>query len=300
MQNNKKGVIWFVILIIAAFIFVAYLLYIAVFSVKVPVWYTAIKVNMYWDAKWVSIYTLGTWRNYYNPIVADVYKYPTHVQQTEYETISFQDTDWLVISTKIWLDYKIEWTKVATIFENYRVSSDRLTNELMATWLKNSINRASSSYKVDELYWPKKEEFRLKVLEAIKADFDWKGIIVNNVYFVWDMKLPSQVMDRINAKIEATQNAMQKENELRAVEAEAAKVVAQAKWEAEAKVTAAKWNAEALKINAIAEAEAIKIKSQAIVNQGGAEYVQLQAIEQWNWVLPVTTLWNNVPFINLK
>jgi hypothetical protein len=80
----------------------------------------------------------------------------------------------------------------------------------MATWLKNSINRSASKFKVDELYWSKKEEFRLAVLESIKADFDTKGIIVNNVYFVWDMKLPPQVITRINAKIEATQTAMQK------------------------------------------------------------------------------------------
>lgn len=172
MKNSKKWFMWSAILIMIATIVGLYILFITVFSVKIPVWYTWIKVNMYWDAKWVSIYTLKTWRNYYNPITADVFKYPNHIQQKEYETISFQDTDWLVISTRIWLDYKFDESKISTIFEQYRASSDRLTNELMATWLKNSVNRASSSFKVDELYWPKKEEFRLKALENIKADFD--------------------------------------------------------------------------------------------------------------------------------
>lgn len=289
MITNKKWFLWTAILIILATIVWIYLLFITVFSVKIPVWYTWIKVNMYWDAKWVSIYTLKTWRNYYNPITADVFKYPNHIQQKEYETISFQDTDWLVISTRIWLDYKFDESKISTIFEQYRASSDRLTNELMATWLKNSVNRASSSFKVDELYWPKKEEFRLKALENIKADFDEKGIVVNNVYFVWNMVLPEQVMWRINAKIEATQNAMQKENELRAVEAEAQKQIAEANWYAESQIIKAK-----------ADAETIRIKSQAITSQWGMEYVQLQAIDKWNWALPITALWDNVPFINLK
>lgn len=289
MKNTKKWFMWSVILIIIATIVWIYLLFVTVFSVKIPVWYTWIKVNMYWDAKWVSIYTLKTWRNYYNPITADVFKYPNHIQQKEYETISFQDTDWLVISTRIWLDYKFDESKITSIFEQYRASSDKLTNELMATWLKNSVNRASSSFKVDELYWPKKEEFRLKALENIKADFDEKGIVVNNVYFVWNMILPEQVMGRINAKIEATQNAMQKENELRAVEAEAQKQIAEANWYAESQIIKAK-----------ADAETIRIKSQAITSQWGMEYVQLQAIDKWNWVLPVTSLGENVPFINLK
>lgn len=289
MKNNTKGFIWFIITIVIVTILSLYFIFILVFSVKIPVWYMWIKVNMYWDAKWVSVYTLKTGRNFYNPITADVYKYPTHIQQKEYSNIRFQDVDWLVIWAVIWLDYQFNEAQVPKIFEQYRASSDKLTNELMYTWLKNSINRASTWFKVDELYWPKKEEFRLKVLDFIKADFDEKGIVVNNVYFVWDMILPEQVMTRINAKIEATQTAMQKENELRAVEAEAQKQIAEAKWYNEAQIIKAK-----------ADAEAIRIKAEAIRNQWGAEYVQLQAVEKWNWVLPVTSLWNNIPFINLK
>lgn len=270
-------------------LFVIIFMWYLVFSVKVPVGYTGIKVNMYGDGKWVSIYTLKTGRNFYNPITTDVYKYATFINQKEYEWVSFQDVDGLVIKANIGLDYKFDETKVAKIFEEYRSSSSRITNEYMATWLKSAVTRVSSKFKVDELYWPKKEEFRLAILESIKKDFDEKWVIVNNIYFVGDMELPQAIVWRINAKIEATQNAMQKENELRAVEAEAQKQIAEAKWVSESTLIKAK-----------AEAEAIKIKTNAITQQGGTEYVQLQAIEKWNWVLPVTTLGNNTPFINIK
>lgn len=264
-------------------------LYYVVFSVKIPVSYQGIKVNLYWDEQGVSIYTLDTWRNLYNPITSDVYKYPVFVQQEVYNWITFQDVDWLVITANIGMDYKFQDTSVAKIFEEYRVGPSTLTNQYMPTWLKNSINRASAKFKVDELYWPKKEEFRLAILENIKEDFDEKGIVVNNIYFVWDMELPNQVMSRITAKIEATQNAMQKENELRAVEAEAQKKIAEAKGYNEAKI-----------IKAQADAEAIRIQAEAIRNQWGAEYVQLKAIEQWDGKLPVTTLWDSVPMLQLK
>lgn len=288
MKQNSK---WFIdIVLITIGVLIALIIFVVlVFSIKIPVWYTGIKVDLYWTNKWVNLNTLSTWRNWYNPFTSDVYTYPIFIQQKEYSQISFQDTDWLSIVSNIGMDYQFKSESISSIFENYRSSADRITNELMATWLKSSINRASSKFKVDELYWPKKEEFRLSILENIKKDFDEKGIIVSNIYFVGTMDLPQQVMQRINAKIEATQTAMQKENELRAVEAEAQKQIAEAKWYNESQI-----------IKAQADAEAIRIKSEAIKSQWWAEYVQLQAIEKWNWVLPVTSLWENVPFINLK
>ena len=286
MKKNNKGNA-FVGWVIATLLIWIFLFYV-VFSVKIPVGNVWIKVNMYGSDKWVSIYTLKTWRNWYNPITSDVYKYSTFIQQKVYEQASFQDTDWLSIKANIWMDYKFDEAKISKIFEEYRADSDKITNIYMATWLKNSINRASATFKVDELYWPKKEEFRLLILDNIKKDFEAKWIIINNIYFVWDMSLPEQVMGRINAKIEATQTAIQKENELRAVEADAQKKIAEAKW-----------NSESVLINARAEAEAIKIKSQAIISQGWKEYVELQAIQKWNWVLPQVSWWNT-PFINLN
>lgn len=288
MKKNSKWFIGIVAITIWVLI-ISVILIISIFSVKIPVWYTGIKVDLYWTNKWVNLNTLSTWRNWYNPFTSDVYTYPIFIQQKEYSQISFQDTDWLSIVSNIGMDYQFKSESISSIFENYRSSADRITNELMSTWLKSSINRASSKFKVDELYWPKKEEFRLSILENIKKDFDEKGIIVSNIYFVGTMDLPQQVMQRINAKIEATQTAMQKENELRAVEAEAQKQIAEAKWYNESQIIKAK-----------ADAEAIRIKSEAIKSQWWTEYVQLQAIEKWNWVLPITSLWENVPFINLK
>lgn len=48
------------------------------------------------------------------------------------------------------------------------------------------------------------------------------------------------------------------------------------------------------------EADAIRIKAEAVSKQGGAEYVQLQAISKWDGKLPVTSAGGAVPFINVK
>ena len=57
---------------------------------------------------------------------------------------------------------------------------------------------------------------------------------------------------------------------------------------------------DALECFRTAEAKAIQIKAQAVTQQGGKDYVQLQAIEKWDGKLPTQMVPGaTVPFINL-
>lgn len=60
-----------------------------------------------------------------------------------------------------------------------------------------------------------------------------------------------------------------------------------------------KVQAERKRIEAQGEADAIRIKAEAVAKQGGAEYVQLQAIQKWNGTLPTYT-GNTLPFLQVK
>lgn len=62
----------------------------------------------------------------------------------------------------------------------------------------------------------------------------------------------------------------------------------------------AKIVAERQRVQAQGEADAIRIKAEAVSKNGGAEYVQLQAIAKWDGKLPVTSAGGAVPFINVK
>ena len=64
-------------------------------------------------------------------------------------------------------------------------------------------------------------------------------------------------------------------------------------------VELAKAEADRKRIEAQGEADAIKIKAAAINQQGGDDYVRLQAIAKWDRKLPTTT-GGAVPFINVK
>lgn len=81
------------------------------------------------------------------------------------------------------------------------------------------------------------------------------------------------------------------------------KSAAKAQFELQAqknKLEVTKIEAEREREKAKGEADAIRIKAEAVAKQGGAEYVQLQAIQKWNGVLPTTNAGGAVPFINVK
>lgn len=81
----------------------------------------------------------------------------------------------------------------------------------------------------------------------------------------------------IEAKQVAQQEALKAENDLRRIEVEAKQKIETAK----------------------ADAETIRIQAQAITQQGGPEYVQLQAIKKWTGEVPQYMMGSSVPFINL-
>lgn len=66
------------------------------------------------------------------------------------------------------------------------------------------------------------------------------------------------------------------------------------------KLENARVTAERQRVEAQGEADAIRIKAEAVSKQGGAEYVQLQAIQKWDGKLPVTNAGAALPILGLK
>lgn len=65
-------------------------------------------------------------------------------------------------------------------------------------------------------------------------------------------------------------------------------------------VILAKAEAERKRAEAQGDADAIRLRAAAVTSQGGAEYVQLKAIEKWDGKLPVTQAGGAVPFLSIK
>lgn len=65
-------------------------------------------------------------------------------------------------------------------------------------------------------------------------------------------------------------------------------------------VELARAEAERKRVEAQGEADAIRLRAAAVSAQGGADYVQLKAIEKWNGKLPDTMAGSATPFVHVK
>ena len=133
-----------------------------------------------------------------------------------------------------------------------------------------------------------KTELLEQVTQDLKNKLDPIGIKIVKLSWVSDLEYPQKVKESINAKIEATQKALLRENEIAQSKAESIKAIEKARGEAESTMLKAK-----------AEADAITLRGQAL--RSNPEVLQLEAIGKWNGILP-TYMSNGsaVPFVPIK
>ena len=137
---------------------------------------------------------------------------------------------------------------------------------------------------VEQIYGAQKEKFIAKVNEIVKRDAGVTGIEVEKIYLVGSFELPDTVINSINSKIQASQNAMKVENEVATARAEAQKTIV----DAEAR-------GKQILINAESQARANRILAESLTS----EFVSYQAILRWNGELPKYT-GSSIPLINFK
>lgn len=256
----------------------------SVFSVAVRPGEVAIKVDMYGHDKGVQAEVLPTGRNFYNAITHDVIKFPTYIQQKDYKEIQFQDVDGMMLSTDVAVAYKFSNEKIADLYVEYRRNPRQITEDYFPTWIRNAMVKQSSTMKVDEIYGTKKEQYRVAVKEALQADFSEKGIIIDDIYFTKEIVIPEQVKARIDSKIQATQIAQQKENELAAVKADVEKRVAEEEGKARSRIIESESRAKEIE-NLTAQ---LSDKYIAYLKLD----VQKTAVDKWNGVQPTVVSGN--------
>lgn len=251
------------------------------------------------SAKGVSDTPIQPGWGFRNLFVEDVVEYPTFLQtaiwtksategSSEDQSIVANSKEGVAVSIDVSLSYTLEAAKVPDLYVKYRSNIESIQKTYLRQSVRQAIQDTFGDYSVEQIYGPKKQEIAGKIQAQLingvgKDGFNFSQFTINEI------RLPEQVMGSINAKIQAGQDALKAEQILKQTIIEAQQKVAQAKGDADARLT-----------NAKAEAEAIKIQASAIQTQGGADYVQLKAIEKWNGVLPAQQVPGaTVPFINL-
>lgn len=261
---------------------------------KVPAGHVGVKVYLLGTEKGVDHEVLGVGR-YWIGVNEELYLFPTFKQNFVWtkdategsptdESIDFQTKEGLSVNTDVGITYSIEQDKVSTVFQSYRRGVEEITDIFLRNQVRDAFNKVGSTMPMEAVYGEGKQELLRRVEDKVKEQVGPLGIKLEAVYLVGRLRLPSTVETSINAKLEATQKAQQRENELREAEAAARKAVASAQGEADAIL--------------------LRAKAQALANQTLArsltrELIEYERTQKWDGKLPQVS-GGIVPMLNLK
>lgn len=266
-----------------------------------------IKVNLSGSAKGVDQEVLPVGWYVIGP-TEQLYTFPTfeknfpwtkelHEGHAVDESISFQTREGLNVNVDMGITFHIPPEKVATVFQKYRLGIDEITDTFLRNNVRDAMNEVSSTMPVESIYGDGKTQLLAEVTKKVRAQVEPLGISVTNIYFIGQMRLPPQVVDAINAKITATQQAMQAQNELARTQAEAQKQIAAAQGEAQSHIAQANGEAAAILSKAKAQAEANLTLSRSLT----PELVEYIKANRWNGELPQYMFGSGVtPLLNLS
>lgn len=243
---------------------------------RVPAGHRGVIVNLYGSDRGISEQSVGVGR-YYLGWNKELYIFPTFLQNyawTGKERIQVQTSEGLSIFTEAGITYKINPENVVKVFQKYRLGIDEITNTFLHNQIRDAMSQVASTLSIEDIYGPKKELFIKTVNDIVKAEAVLNGIEVEKIYLIGSFDLPQGVIDSVNDKIQATQNAMKVENEVATSRAEAQKII----------------------VTAEARAKANKILSESLT----PEFIRYQTILKWNGELPRFSGNNAVPFIDVE
>jgi regulator of protease activity HflC (stomatin/prohibitin superfamily) len=250
--------------------------------------HTGIKINKVGDNRGVSKENLVSGWVFYFPITTKIVEYPTFNQRVAWtanknegsptnEELSFQTKDNVPVTMDVAVNYTLLEAKVPEFYTKFRADKiSYFTHGFLRDQARNAVTQIGSEYLFDEVNGSKKEEFLTKVNQYLAKSVTEFGVVIaaNGVSLIGAMRPPENLRNAINARVQAIQESMKAENELRTYKANAAKAVAQAE----------------------GEAASMRAKSASITPQ----FMELKKLEieeerikKWNGVLPVTMLGGN-------
>jgi regulator of protease activity HflC (stomatin/prohibitin superfamily) len=189
------------------------------------------------------------------------------------------------VNADVGITYSVIPDKVPMIFQKYRKQLEEITHIYIRNMVRDAFVKAASTRPVEDVYGAGKAKLLLEVEQSVREQTQ-DMFKIERIYLVGDLRLPEQVTNALNLKIQATQQAQQVENEIRTAKAEAEKKIAEAEGQG-----------KSILIVAQSQADANNLLAKSLT----PELVQYQALKVWNGILPTTMLPNGtVPFVSVK
>lgn len=255
---------------------------------KVPAGNVGVKFDLYGGDKGVTGEVVGPGK-YWLGWNEEIYLFPTFTVNDSYvekegNQITFQDRDGTQITADVGVSFSIPADKADEVFQKYRKGVDEIVDTVLKNAVRNALNSETGQMEVSEIYGVGKEALMQRTLQRVQKELGPVGVNVENLFWIGAMKLPPQITGAINAKIEATQKAQQRENELQTAKAQAEIEREKARGEADALIIAANGQAQA---------------NQKLAASLTPQLVQYELAKRWDGKLPQVT-GENVPMLQLK
>lgn len=201
-------------------------------------------------------HTIGPGMHWLTPITQNVEKFDVQTQKEQTEATA-ASSDLQQVSATVAVNFNVDPDKVGDLY--VRVGSN-YKNKIIDPAIQEVVKAVTAKYTAEQLLTKRTDVTRDMQLALAERLVQYDIIVGANGVSIVNFAFSESFNVAIEAKVTAEQNALAAKNKLDQVKYEAAQTVASAQ----------------------AQAEAIKIQAQAINSQGGADYVALQKIKQWN------------------
>ena len=254
----------------------------------------------------------------YNPLTETVVEFPTTVQTAVWtqnahegapvdESITFTSREGVTVSSDVGLSYHVEPDHAARLYARFRQTDlPRLTDGYVRNLVRDALNESASAMTIQEIYGAGKTRLLHDSLAVVRSRLGNDGFAVDQLSFQGALRLPQNVIEAINQAIEATQHALQAQNRVAQVEAEASQRVAEARGQAEASRQRAQGDADALMIRTRADSESrlTMARAEARVNETirlstSPEVLRYRVLNRWNGVLPTVSGGSAMPMLTM-
>ena len=251
-----------------------------------------IKVNLTGDDRGISDYSYETGWVPYNTWTEMLYEFPVYQRHLEYEDQIVITKGGFAATIRPTFNYKLKSDKVGDMFQELRLPIEQIEKGWLKTAIVGSVVDVANKWNVDDIF-NKREEFEAAIVqECNKRVTKWFEVSQLRTNIVPPPALKASIEEKTRA-IQETQAAEQK---AKVADAQGKVKVANARADSAQAVITANGEARAKLIQAEAEAKAIKLKQQEV----SPVYIDYIKAQKWDGKLPVTTLGNSTPMINLK
>ena len=237
-------------------------------------------ILLHWNAVDLSAPPLDEGIHFLVPFQDDIVQMEVRTLKYDKDTRS-ASKDLQSVETTVTVNYHADPERVHILFKEIGLDYE---NRVIQPAIEETVKQVTANYNAEELI-TKRPLVKADIEDAIRDrlnQFDVKTDVIS----ITDFEFSVLFNKAIESKVEAEQNALRAENDLRRIEVEAKQHEATAVGIANANIAQAN-----------GEAEAIAIINQALADN--PNYLEWLKIQNWNGVLPLVVGEGGTPFIQI-